>query len=93
MKGGARPGAGRKGYGDEKKRFEVLTKSWFIVSDWLDDESTPLKERRAVALELVKKSVPQNIDVKSGGKPMPIIQLNVCTNDSDQPNNSTQEED
>lgn len=63
---------GRKSKVEENGRFDILNQAWQIVRDWIKDEHTPLKERRTVALELVKKSVPQNIDPFTG-KTVPVL--------------------
>lgn len=59
-KGGRRPSLT-----NEKIRAAVIDKSWTILLDFLNAEiKNPLeiKEKRQVALEIAKKTIPQEID-------------------------------
>ncbi len=59
-KGGRRPSLT-----NEKIRAAVIDKSWDILLNFLDTETEnplELKEKRQVALEIAKKTIPQTID-------------------------------
>lgn len=56
-KGGRRPTLA-----NEEIRAAVIDKSWSILLEVLDNPEIDLKERRQIALEIAKKTIPQNIE-------------------------------
>jgi hypothetical protein len=61
-KGGRRPTLT-----NEKIRAAVIDKSWAILLDSLDDPNFNQQEKRKIALEIAKKTIPQQIDGNLNG--------------------------
>jgi hypothetical protein len=63
---------GRQNFYNEKLRASVTNKCWEIIDKALVNPNVPLKERRNMAMEIVKRSVPQNLDITTAGKELNI---------------------
>lgn len=61
MKGGARPNAGRKPDYIEKIRTAVINKSWGILQSVFKDKAIDKKTKTNIALEIAKKTIPQEV--------------------------------
>jgi len=69
---GAKPGnrhavkkennAGRKSLVDEKLRSAVITEAWEYLEKFSISRKTSAKEKRMVALELAKRTIPQTLE-------------------------------
>lgn len=58
--------SGRKSYLNEKIVKAVINKSWGIISDVLNKQGYSKETKQAVALEVVKRTAPKNIEVDLG---------------------------
>ena len=68
---GVKGKSGRKKLTDEVVRAAVINKSWGILLDFLELPNLnilDLAEKRKIALEIAKKTIPQNIDLTTKGK-------------------------
>ena len=57
--------SGRKSWKEELLINEVINCSWKTISKALASDEIDDKEKRSIALEIVKKSCPKEINVKS----------------------------
>lgn len=57
--------SGRKSASDAEKRLRVIEKSWDVIELALDDPNVPAQEKREIALSIVLKSIPQQVEGKS----------------------------
>lgn len=64
---GNKGGTGRPSLVDEKLRAAVIDKCWDILNTALDDDQVNDAEKRKIALEIVKKTIPQQIDGNLNG--------------------------
>jgi len=55
---------GRKSLRDEALQMNVINLSWFTISRALNSKDIPDKEKRAMCMEIVKKSCPKEINLK-----------------------------
>lgn len=60
-------GGGRPALTDEYIRAAVIDKSWDILLKFLEDKKIPDREKRQIALEIAKKTIPQHIDGNLSG--------------------------
>lgn len=58
-------GGGRKSVFDESIRNAVISKSWDILQKFMDNKKSPEEEKRKIAVEIAKRSIPKEIDFKS----------------------------
>ncbi len=56
---------GRKSLRDEAMQMNVINLSWTTISRALASDSLSIKEKRFIALEIVKKSCPKEINLNS----------------------------
>ena len=59
--GGKKGRSGRKSFQDEKLKALVINKSWDILSKALENSKVKAIEKRKIALELAKKTIPQEV--------------------------------
>lgn len=69
--GGSRPGAGRKSAQEEQLIADVVNKCWARVNANLDSKKVSNKEKNMIALEVVKRTAPKNIDLTTKGDKLP----------------------
>ena len=60
--GGKRANSGRKSWVDEEIRAAVVNKSWEVLKEALDDKRISKWQKRRIALEIAKKSMPTQIE-------------------------------
>lgn len=78
-----KPKGGRKSLVDELVRAAVINKSWQVVKDALTSESQlNYKEKVDVAVRIAAKTIPQNLDLTSGGQPF-VIEIRRYNNDNE----------
>lgn len=56
---------GRRLLKDEITRNEVIDLSWATISQALRSSKVSLEEKRRIALEIVKRTAPQDLNVKA----------------------------
>lgn len=66
------PGAGRKSARDERLVALVIDKCWQRVRANLEGKRLTDKEKDFLALEVVKRTAPKNIDLTSKGEKIPV---------------------
>ena len=93
-------GGGRKGYGIENAKKQLLQQAYWIVNKKLTKMAVELteKEKTDLAKQIVLKELGSNVDLTSKGeklKVIPIMDLKdyVQSNNSDQRDNPTKKED
>lgn len=57
--------SGRKSASDAEKRLRVIERAWDVIEEALNDPNVDPKEKREMALSVVLKSIPQQIEGKS----------------------------
>lgn len=57
--------SGRKSLSDQAKRLRVIEKSWDIIEEALNDPDLDIEKKREIAMSIVIKSIPQQIEGKS----------------------------
>jgi hypothetical protein len=78
MKGGARPGSGRKNLGEEEKKITLINLSVDFLVSQMKSKKVSDAIKREIALKIAPKAIPQQLDVTSGGKPI-VIPLEAIT--------------
>jgi hypothetical protein len=58
---GVKGKSGRKGFAIEEMKKAVLDKAWHVVNLFLGDETISNREKLQVAVEIVKKTIPQEV--------------------------------
>jgi len=56
--------SGRKSWRDEMLQNEVINLSWKIIATALHDKTATMDEKKMIALEVVKKTCPREINLK-----------------------------
>ena len=59
--------SGRKPLRDEAVQANVINMSWFSIQRALNSKKVSEREKRLIALEIVKKTCPQKLDIKTDG--------------------------
>lgn len=83
-RGGRQPNAGRKSARDERLVFEVINKAWDRVAKNLNQNRTSDKEKDMIALEIVKRTAPKNLDIVSKGEEIKPVLVRIIGKDDKQ---------
>lgn len=58
--------AGRKSLKDEAVMADVINKSWMTIRDILNSKVVPEESKNAIAIRIVERSVPKDINLSGG---------------------------
>jgi hypothetical protein len=58
--------AGRKSLKDEAVMADVINKSWMTIRDILNSKVVPEESKQAIAIRIVERSVPKDINLSGG---------------------------
>ena len=65
--GGKKGRSGRRSFDDEKTKALVVNKAWEILQKAFDNPKVTPLEKRKIALEIAKRTIPQEVKGNLGG--------------------------